>query len=66
MANYEYKYIIGEKVKVLNEKNPGVVTKIDVERGLIYVLFPRNREEIYSFPESIEQEVIIPPANKRR
>lgn len=66
MSSYEYKYIIGEKVKVLNEKNPGVVTRIDVERGLIYVLFPRNREEVFSFPESIEQEIILVPANKRK
>jgi len=65
MANYQYKNLIGGKVKVINETSHGVVTRIDVERGLIYVLFKRNREEVYSFPESIEQQIIIPPKGNK-
>lgn len=52
-------YLIGEKVKVEGEKNHGVITRIDVERGLIYVLYKRMREEAYPFPEAIEQQKII-------
>ena len=37
-------YLIGEKIKVEGEKDYGVVTRIDTDRGLIYVLFKRQRE----------------------
>lgn len=52
--------LIGERVKVENEKDEGVVTRIDTDRGLIYVLFKRMREEAYPYPEAVEQKVIDP------
>jgi len=59
--NYEEsKKLIGEFVKVENEKDDGVVTRIDNERGLIYVLFKRMREEPYPYPEALEQGLIVP------
>jgi hypothetical protein len=58
-------YLIGEKVKVENEKGFGVITRIDQERGLIYVLFKRMREEAYPFPEAIEQGILKPEVQKK-
>ena len=52
--------IIGEKVKVANEKHPGVVTRIDYQRGLIYVLFKSNKEVPYAYPEDIQKGVLEP------
>lgn len=49
-------YLIGERVKVEGEKGYGVITRIDTERGLVYVLFKRMREEAYPYPEAIEQQ----------
>lgn len=59
-------YLIGEKVKVENEKYPGVVTRIDMERGLIYVIFKRMREEAYPYPEVLEQNIVIPMITKKK
>jgi hypothetical protein len=47
-------YLIGEKVKVEGEKGFGVVSRIDVPRGLVYVIFKRMREEAYPYPEAFE------------
>jgi len=58
------KEIIGEKVKVIDEKDEGVVTRIDRKRGLIYVLFKRMREEAYPYREALEQGIIV-PVNKK-
>ncbi|MDY0276947.1 MAG: hypothetical protein RBQ97_02565 [Acholeplasma sp.] len=58
-------YLIGEKVKIENEKDEGVVTRIDKNRGLIYVLFKRMREEAYPYPEALDQNIIIPLEKKR-
>ncbi len=58
-------YLIGEKVKVENEKGFGVITRIDKERGLIYVLFKRMREEAYPYPEAIEQGILKPEVQKK-
>lgn len=58
-------YLIGEKVKVENEKGFGVVTRIDKERGLVYVLFKRMREEAYPYPEAIEQGILKPEVQKK-
>ncbi|HEY8406331.1 MAG TPA: hypothetical protein VIK67_05595 [Acholeplasma sp.] len=58
-------YLIGEKVKVENERDYGVVTRIDTHRGLIYVIFKRLREEVYSYPESLENQTIVPMINKK-
>ncbi len=55
-----FKYLIGERIKVEGEKETGVVTRIDEQRGLIYVLFKRMRQEIFPFPESIDQGLLIP------
>ena len=58
-------YLIGEKARIQNETDEGVITRIDKERGLIYVLFKRMREEAYPYPEAIDQGVIIPLVKKR-
>jgi hypothetical protein len=58
-------YLIGEKVKVENEKGYGVITRIDVERGLIYVLYRRMREEAYPYPEALEQGKLKPEISKK-
>lgn len=58
-------YLIGEKVKVENERNHGVVTRIDFERGLIYVLFKRMREEAYPYPEAVDQGIIKADVEKK-
>lgn len=60
MAWHNETYLIGERVKVENEKDEGVVTRIDKDRGLIYVLFKRMREEAYPYPEALEQKLLIP------
>lgn len=59
-------WLIGEKVKVENEKEEGVVTRIDKNRGLIYVLFKRMREEPYPYPEALDQGVIVPLNKKKK
>lgn len=51
-------FLIGEKVKVEGEKGFGVITRIDIDRGLVYVLFKRMREEAYPYPEAIEQHIL--------
>lgn len=58
-------YLIGEKVKVENEKGYGVITRIDVERGLIYVLYKRMREEAYPYPEALEQGKLKPEISRK-
>jgi hypothetical protein len=58
-------YLIGEKVKVENEKGFGVITRIDKERGLVYVLFKRMREEAYPYPEAIDQGILKPEVQKK-
>lgn len=60
MTFEDAKVLIGEYVKVENEKDQGVVTRIDSNRGLIYVLYKRMREEPYPFPEALEQGLIKP------
>lgn len=65
MAWTNVTYLIGEMVKVENEKDEGVVTRIDKERGLIYVLFKRMREQPYPFPEALEQGLIVPLVKKK-
>lgn len=59
-------YLIGEKIKVQDEKEAGVVTRIDVERGLIYVLFKRFREEAYPYPEALDQGILTPLVQKKK
>ena len=59
-----YKYLIGEKIRVADEKEFGVVTRIDTEKGLIYVLFKKMREETFPFPEAIDQGFLVPLKNK--
>lgn len=58
-------YLIGEKARVQNETDEGVITRIDKQRGLIYILFKRMREEAYPYPEAIDQGVIVPLVKKR-
>lgn len=59
-------YLIGEKVAVQNEKDDGVVTRIDKERGLVYVLFKRMREQAYPYPEALEQKILVPYVKQRK
>jgi len=65
MATHNETRIIGEKVAVKNEKDFGVVTRIDYERELVYVLFPRMREVAYPYPEALEQGYLIVKYSKR-
>lgn len=58
-------YLIGEKARVQNETDEGVITRIDKQRGLVYILFKRMREEAYPYPEAIDQGVIVPLVKKR-
>ncbi|KXT29392.1 hypothetical protein AXA84_0036 [Candidatus Phytoplasma oryzae] len=58
-------YLIGERVKIENEKEIGVVTRIDFENGLIYVLFKRLREEIYNYPQVLENNTLKPLISKK-
>ena len=58
-------FLIGERVKVANEKDYGVITRVDFDRGLIYVLFKKNREETYAYPEDIDNNVLVPLVNKK-
>lgn len=59
MAWHDDTKIIGEKVQVKNEKEMGVVTRIDEERGLVFVQFKRMREESYPYPEAFEQNYLV-------
>jgi hypothetical protein len=58
-------FLIGEKVKVEGEKLSGVITRIDFDRGLIYVLYRRMREEAYPYPESIDLGKLKPETIKK-
>lgn len=58
MAWHNETKIIGEKVTVKNEKETGVVTRIDYERQLVFVLFKRLREESYPYPEAFDQNYL--------
>lgn len=58
MAWHNETKIIGEKVTVKNEKETGVVTRIDFERQLVFVLFKRLREESYPYPEAFDQNYL--------
>ncbi|HHT39577.1 MAG: hypothetical protein RBS76_01125 [Acholeplasmatales bacterium] len=64
MAWHDETYIIGEKVQVKNEKEMGVVTRIDQERDLVFVQFKRMREESYPYPEAFEQGYLVMKINK--
>ncbi len=65
MAWQDETYLIGEKIKVEGEKDYGVVTRIDIERGLIYVLFKRLREQAYPYPEALDQGILVPLVSKK-
>jgi O-phosphoseryl-tRNA(Cys) synthetase len=58
-------YLIGEKVKVENEKEIGVITRIDFENGLIYVLFKKMRELVFNYPEDLENSILKPLTKKK-
>lgn len=58
-------FLIGEKVKVEGEKGIGVITRIDFQRGLIYVLFKRMREEAFPYPEAINQNILKPEVRQK-
>ncbi|WP_334330882.1 hypothetical protein [Candidatus Phytoplasma prunorum] len=66
MLSNKKTFLIGEKVKVDNEKEIGVVTRIDFESGVIYVLFKKMREQSYPYPESLHQNVIKPVFSKNK
>ncbi len=58
-------YLIGERVRVDGERDLGVITRLDLQRGLIYVMFKRLREEVYSYPESVDNQTLVPLTAKR-
>jgi ribosomal protein L35AE/L33A len=66
MSDQSYKKYIGELVSVLvrkedgtKESKEGVITRIDVERGIVWVLFERLREEAHAYPEEIDNGTIV-------
>ncbi|WP_349402211.1 hypothetical protein PSOL_02630 [Candidatus Phytoplasma solani] len=59
-------YLIGQRARVENEKEIAVITRIDFERGFIYLLFKRLREEKYPFPQALEQNLIKPIMSKQQ
>lgn len=59
-------YLIGERIRVEGEKDPGVVTRLDLKRGIIYVMFKRLREETYPYPAALEDQTLVPLVNKRQ
>lgn len=58
-------FLIGERIRVEGERDLGIVTRLDLTRGLIYVMFKRQREEAFPYPESIENETLQPLVAKR-
>ncbi|NLN50723.1 MAG: hypothetical protein GX149_03760 [Acholeplasmataceae bacterium] len=59
MAWHDESRIIGERVAIKNEKETGVITRIDYDRKLVYVLFTKLREEAYPYPEAFEQGYLV-------
>ena len=57
-------YLIGEKVET-KDGNSGVITRIDKENGLIYVLFKQMREEKFLYPEDLELKKITVKAKQK-
>lgn len=66
MSWHNETYLIGERTKVEGEKNYGVITRIDKDRGLIYVLFSKMREETFPYPESLDQGILTPLVDKKQ
>ncbi|CCP88373.1 hypothetical protein [Candidatus Phytoplasma solani] len=64
MKTFPKNYLIGQRARVENEKEIAVITRIDFERGFIYLLFKRMREEKYPFPQALEQNLIKPIISK--
>lgn len=58
-------YLIGEKVRIEGEKKPGVVTRLDVKKGVIFVLHARMREQAYPYPEAIQSGLLKPEVSKK-
>ncbi|WP_026399626.1 hypothetical protein [Acholeplasma equifetale] len=58
-------YIIGERIRVEGEKDYGVVTRIDYERRLVFVLFKRMKETAYPYPYSLESGLLVPLVTKK-
>ncbi len=65
MSWHDESRIIGEKVIIKNEKEIGVITRIDYHRKLVFVLFKRLREEAYPYPEAIEQGYLTVKLSKK-
>jgi len=51
-------YLVGEKVET-KDGSLGVITRIDKENGLIYVLFKQMKEEKFLYPEDLELKKLI-------
>ncbi|WP_308705523.1 hypothetical protein ['Fragaria x ananassa' phyllody phytoplasma] len=60
MKNFPKTNLIGQTARVENEKEIAVITRIDFQRGFIYLLFKRMREEKYPFPQALEDNLIKP------
>lgn len=57
MSRPVYQYLIGKLVKF--EQEVGVITRVDLERGLVYVLFDKMNEQKFAYPESIDQQQLV-------
>ncbi|WP_308705361.1 hypothetical protein [Candidatus Phytoplasma meliae] len=60
MKTFPKTNLIGQRARVENEKEIAVITRIDFQRGFIYLLFKRMREEKYPFPQALEDNLIKP------
>lgn len=52
-----YQNLIGKLVKL--DQEVGVITRVDLQRGLIYVLFDKMSEQKFAYPESLDQQQLI-------
>lgn len=65
MAWNDETYLVGEKVKIEGEKKTGVITRVDVTKGVMFVLHKRMREQAYPYPEAIENGTLKPEVTKK-
>lgn len=57
MARPIYQNLIGKLVRLGLEE--GVITRVDLNRGLIYVLFDKMKEQKFAYPESLDQQQLV-------